>query len=58
MTGRDEAVTDPEWLELVGANGWVAFTNDKRIRLVHKNREAPITHGVRCFCLSNQGLTG
>ena len=54
---RDESVTDPEWLELVGANCWVAFTKDKRIRLVRENREALIAHDVRCFYLSNQSLT-
>lgn len=55
---RDEEVTDPEWLELAGDNGWVALTKDKRIRLVHENRQALITHGVRCFYIANQSLTG
>ena len=41
---RDESVTDPEWLEVVGTNGWVAFTKDKRIRLVRENREALVAH--------------
>jgi len=54
----DETVSDPEWLELVGANGWAAFTKDKRIRLVQENRQALIARRVRCFYLSNQSLPG
>jgi len=55
---RDESVTDPKWLQLVGTNDWVAFTRDKRLRLVHENRKALIVGRVRCFYISNQSLTG
>ena len=52
----DQAVADPEWLELVGSNDWVAFTKDEGIRLQARNREALIEHRVRCFYLARQDL--
>ncbi len=55
---RDETVADPEWLALVGENDWIALTKDKRIRLARENYQALITHRVRCFYISNQGVTG
>lgn len=53
---RDQWVADQEWLELVGSNGWVAFTKDERIRFQAGNRKALIEHGVRCFYLAKQDL--
>ena len=55
-TPADQAVADPEWLELVGSNDWVAFTKDEGIRLQARNREALIEHKVRCFYLARQDL--
>ena len=52
----DQTVADPEWLELVGANDWVAFTKDEGIRFQASNREALIEHKVRCFYLARQDL--
>ena len=54
----DEAVSDEEWLRLAGARGWVVFMKDARVRYNVAEREAVKAHRARCFCLSNQGLTG
>lgn len=54
----DEAVSDDEWLELAGRRGWVVFMKDTRVRYNRPEREAVKAHGVRCFCLANQSLTG
>lgn len=54
----DEGVADDEWLELAGSRGWVVFMKDTRIRYNRAEREAVKAHGVRCFCLANQNLTG
>lgn len=54
----DESVSDEEWLELAGARGWAVFMKDARVRYNLAEREAMKAHGVRCFCLSNQNLTG
>lgn len=54
----DEAVTDEEWLELAGTRSWIVFMKDARIRYTPGEREAVKAHRVRCFCLSNQNLTG
>ncbi len=54
----DEQVADEDWLDLAGARGWVVFMKDARVRYNLAEREAVKAHGVRCFCLSNQNLTG
>jgi hypothetical protein len=54
----DEGVADDEWLRLAGSRGWVVFMKDTRIRYNRAEREAVKSHGVRCFCLANQSLTG
>jgi hypothetical protein len=54
----DERVADDEWLEMAGSRGWVVFMKDTRIRYNRAEREAVKAHGVRCFCLANQNLTG
>jgi hypothetical protein len=57
-TPQDEDVTDEEWLELAGSRSWAVFMKDARIRYTRAEREAVKAHRVRCFCLSNQNLTG
>ncbi len=54
----DEGVADDEWLRLAGGHDWVVFMKDTRIRYNRAEREAVKAHGVRCFCLANQTLTG
>jgi PIN like domain len=54
----DEGVPDDEWLRLAGGRGWAVFMKDTRIRYNRAEREAVRAHGVRCFCLANQNLTG
>lgn len=54
----DEAVADEEWLEMVGTSGWAVLMKDARIRYNRAEREAVKRHGVRCFCLTRQDLTG
>jgi len=39
--------SDEDWLRLVGANGWVAITHDKRIRYKPNELAAVEEHGVR-----------
>lgn len=39
--------SDEEWLERVGANGWVAITHDRRIRYKPNELDAVIRHRVR-----------
>lgn len=54
---EDESIADVEWLELAGAQGWVVFMKDTRVRYNRAERDAVREHGVRGFCLSNQSLT-
>lgn len=54
----DETVSDEEWLRLAGARGWVVFMKDARVRYNLAEREAVKAHRARCFCLSNQNLSG
>lgn len=54
----DERISDEDWLELAGRNGWVVFMKDTRIRYNRAEREAVKEHQVRCFCLSSQSLNG
>ncbi len=53
----DESIADTTWLELAGASGWVVFLKDGRIRGRRVERETVQRVGVRCFCISSQGLT-
>lgn len=53
----DERVADTTWLQLAGTAGWVVFMKDGRIRGRRIEREAVQRFGVRCFCISRQGLT-
>ena len=54
----DEKVPDEDWLELAGARGWLVFMKDAGVRYNLAEREAVKAHRARCFCLSNQNLTG
>ena len=54
----DEQVPDEDWLELAGARGWLVFMKDTRVRYNLAEREAVKAHRARCFCLSNQNLSG
>src|SRR5881275_3087425 len=52
----DEAVTDVEWLAMVGGEGWPVLMKDERIRYRPAEREALIAPGVRAFCLTSGNL--
>lgn len=54
----DEGVEDEEWLELAGTSDWAVLMKDTRIRYNPAEREAVKRHGVRCFCLTRQDLSG
>lgn len=53
---EDEQITDVEWLSEVGRRGWVAFTQDERIRWNRLEREAVVRFGVRLFYLARGDL--
>jgi hypothetical protein len=42
----DDATPDPEWLNVVGAKGWVAITHDERIRYKANELAAVVRHRV------------
>ncbi len=54
----DETVTDEDWLELAGTEGWAVLMKDTRIRYNRAEREAVKRHAVHCFCLTRQDLSG
>lgn len=58
FAGREQGVTDEEWLERAGHEGWIVLTKDKRIRYRHVEIEAIREHGVRAFVLASGSLTG
>ncbi len=53
----DGDVPDVDWLELAGTEGWAVLMKDARIRGRAVEREAVQAFGVRCFCITRQGLT-
>lgn len=53
----DENVSDVEWLELAGRNGWAVLLKDARIRSRTVERETLQRFKVRCFCITRQDLT-
>ncbi len=53
---EDETITDADWLQLAGEQGWAVFMKDTRIRYNPAEREAVKAYTVRCFCLSSQNL--
>lgn len=54
----DEDVADETWIEEAGVAGWAVFMKDARIRYNRLEQEAVRDFSVRCFCLSNQSLSG
>ena len=53
----DESVTDAEWLELAGQQGWGVFAKDKRVRYNPAERAAIERFEVRYFYLSGRSLS-
>lgn len=49
---------DEDWLPLVGENGWVLLTTDKRIRFRANEKQAVIRHRVRMFYFSKNDMSG
>jgi PIN like domain len=49
---------DEDWLPLVGENGWLLLTTDKRIRHRANERQAVIRHRVRMFYFSKNDISG
>jgi hypothetical protein len=49
---------DEDWLPLVGKNGWILLTTDKRIRYRANEREAVVRHKVRMFYFSKNDISG
>ncbi len=54
---RDQEVTDVEWLELCGREGWIVLTMDRRIRYHRAEIAAIRRHRVRAFVLTSANLT-
>ncbi len=54
---RDQEVTDVEWLELCGREGWVVLTMDRRIRYHRAEIAAIRRHRVQSFVLTTGNLT-
>ena len=52
----DQNVTDEDWLQLAGEQGWAVFTKDARIRYKRAEKEAISKYRVRCFCLRGKNL--
>jgi len=51
-------VPDDQWLPLVGKNGWVLLTADKRIRYNLLEKRALEQHSVREFVFASGNLSG
>ncbi len=51
-------IPDEGWLPIVGSNGWVVLTNDKRIRHRRIEYQALSAAGVRAFVLTAGHLSG
>ena len=49
---------DEEWLPLVGGNGWILLTTDKRIRYRANEKQAVVKHLVRMFYFSKNDING
>jgi len=47
----DTRTSEPVWLPVVGARGWLAFTRDKKILRVDVERDAAMRAGVPLFIL-------
>jgi hypothetical protein len=55
---RAQRLSDAEWLNDAGANGWVVLTKDRAIRRRPSERDALMGAGVRVFCLTSADLRG
>ncbi len=55
---REQSVSDVEWLNHAGQQGWVVLTKDRRIRRRPAERQVILDSGVRAFVLSRGDLTG
>jgi len=49
---------DETWLPIVGSNGWVLLTTDKRIRYNLLEKRALEQHAVREFVFASGNLSG
>ncbi len=54
----DQTVADTEWLQLAGRRDWAVFMKDSKIRHNPVERDTVRELSVRCFCISNQNLSG
>lgn len=54
----DEGITDEQWLEYAGREGKAVLMKDARIRRNEAERLVVVEFAVRCFCISNQAITG
>lgn len=54
---RDQEITDVEWLELCGREGWIVLTMDRRIRYHRAEIAAIRRHRVQAFVLTSGNLT-
>lgn len=48
-------VPDGEWLRLVGANGWIALSHNKRIRYERDELDDLMSYGVKAFFIIGKG---
>jgi len=49
---------DEVWLPLVGSNGWILLTSDKRIRYNLLEKRALKVHAVREFVFTSGNMSG
>ena len=54
---RDQEISDVEWLELCGREGWAVLTMDRRIRYHRAEIAAIRRHRVRAFALTSGNLS-
>ena len=54
----DRGTLDETWLPLVGSNGWVLLTADKRIRYNFLEKHALKLHAVREFVFTSGNMSG
>ncbi len=54
---RDQEITDVEWLERCGREGWIVLTMDRRIRYHRAEIAAIRRHRVRAFVLASGNLS-
>jgi hypothetical protein len=53
-----QGTPDAEWLPSVGAQGWIVFTRDLRLRYRPAEKEALIAAGVRAFGFTSGNMGG